>query len=331
MLPKPKFCSQCGAAVETRMIDGKPRDVCSACDAHVYQNPPPLAACVVLNERREVLLVKSKHDSEEATWSLPMGFAETGETIAEAAPRQLEEQTGLEARLIRLLRADSSKSPDHGDLLIVTFELEKVGGKETPGAKIETLAYFPHSRCPKLAFNAHEKALRTCADSHLEEWMIHDSFERLQTDGTKVMLSDALVGLIKDDSDEIARLWITEIREGPTTASYAKADQAKLLERASTALSQFGRWLSGHEADQEVAEFYFNIGRERRAQGFNNHEILSALMLLKKQIWIFARSRGVWKRPIDVYRVLELNRRIVVFFDKAMYHTTRGFEAESTT
>jgi hypothetical protein len=50
-------------------------------------------------------------------------------------------------------------------------------------------------------------------------------------------------------------------------------------------------------------------------------------MLLRKHIWLFARRHGVWERPIDVYRVLELNRRIVVFFDKAMYETTRGFEA----
>jgi len=328
MPPKPKFCSQCGAPVETRIVDGKPCQACPACDTLVYQNPPPLAASVVLNERREVLLVKCKRYSETAMWCLPMDFATPGETIADASLRALKERAGVEARLIRLLDTDSSSSPEHGDLLIVTFEVEKVGGQETSGEDVEKLAYFPLSRHPTLGLNSNEKALRICADGHQEEWMIHDSFERLQGDDTKVMLSDALVALIRENSQELARAWLAEVRESPTTASYAKADSDESLAQVTTALSQFSRWLSGHEADQEVADFYFNIGRERRAQGFHNHEILSALMLLKKHIWIFAHSHGIWKRPIDVYRVLELNQRILVFFDKAMYHTTRGFEAE---
>ncbi len=328
MLPKPKFCSRCGAAVETPNADGRPPQLCPACNTLLYQNPPPLAAAIVLNERREVLLVNCKRYSETARWCLPMDFAAPGESIADAALRALQERAGVEARLIRLLDTDSSSSPEHGDLLIVTFEVEKVDGQEASGEDVEELAYFPLSRHPGLGFSSNEKALRICAESHLEEWMIRDSFERLQTDDTKVMLSDALVALIRENSEQLGRQWLADIRESPTTASYAKVDPDKLSERATTALSQFSRWFSGHEADEEVAAFYYNIGRERRAQGFSNHEILGALTLLKKHIWMFAHSHSVWKRPIDVYRVLELNRRIVIFFDKAMYHTTRGFEAE---
>jgi ADP-ribose pyrophosphatase YjhB (NUDIX family) len=328
MLPKPKFCSQCGAAVETPDAEGQPRQLCPACDTLLYQNPPPMAASVVLNERREVLLVRCKRYSKTARWCLPMDFAAPGETIANAALRVLKERAGVEARLIHLLDANSSSSPEHGDLLIVTFEVEKVGGQERSGADVEKLAYFPLSRHPALAFSSSEKALRICAESHLEEWMIRDSFERLETDDTKVMLSDTLVALIRENSEQLGRQWIADVRESLTTASYAKVDPDKLFERATTALSQFSRWLSGHEADEEVADFYYAIGRERRAQGFSNHEILGALTLLKKHIWMFAHSQSVWKRPIDVYRVLELNRRIVVFFDRATYHITRGFEAE---
>ena len=32
--------------------------------------------------------------------------------------------------------------------------------------------------------------------------------------------------------------------------------------------------------------------------------------------------------PLDVYRVMELSRRIVLFFDKALFHTARGFRRE---
>lgn len=323
---KPKFCSQCAAPVETRVVDGQPRDVCSACGAVSFQNPLPVVAAVVLNDRREVLLVKRKCGSApEATWALPMGLVETDDSIPEAAARELKGQTGIDARTIRLLDTDLCKTDEYGDVLMVTFEMEKRGGLETPGREVDQLAYFPLSSHPALACSSHERALRICADMHLEDWAIRDSFERLQTDDAKVMLSDALVAMIKARAGEITRVWIADICEDPTTARYRNVDQKQLFERGTTALSQFSRWLSGREADQEVSDFYFEIGRQRKAEGFDAHEVLSALMLLKKHTWSFARNHGVWERPIDVYRVLELNRRIAAFFDRAMYHAARGF------
>jgi len=74
-----------------------------------------------------------------------------------------------------------------------------------------------------------------------------------------------------------------------------------------------------------MQSFYQMLGRDRRDNGFSLDEVLSALTLLRKQVWTHARQQGVWERPIDVYRVLELNRRIVLFFDKAIYHTALGF------
>jgi hypothetical protein len=53
--------------------------------------------------------------------------------------------------------------------------------------------------------------------------------------------------------------------------------------------------------------------------------MLSAIMLLKKQIWNFALSQGVWESPVEMYRIMELQSRFAVFFDKAMYNSSRGY------
>ena len=55
------------------------------------------------------------------------------------------------------------------------------------------------------------------------------------------------------------------------------------------------------------------------------HELLSAIMLLKRQMWTHARSQGVWQRPMEMYRVMELQSRFAVFFDRGMYHSARGY------
>jgi hypothetical protein len=56
--------------------------------------------------------------------------------------------------------------------------------------------------------------------------------------------------------------------------------------------------------------------------------VLSTLSLIKKHLWEFALSQGMWQKTIDIYMTLELNRRIVIFFDKAVFYTTQGYETK---
>jgi len=319
------YCSQCGGAVEVREIEDRPREVCSSCGKVFYRNPLPVAASVMLNDDREVLLVKRRNEPKKGMWCLPIGFAEINETIAEAALRELREETGIEGKVLRMLDVDSYESDFYGDLLIVTFEMKQVGGDPRPGDDAETISYYPLNWIPKLAFSSNEKALRICAQAHAEEWAIQDSFISLHGDEDRALLSDALVALIQDHAHELTKLWFDEVRNNPTTHSYSKIDPDPLFSRGFTAISQFGRWLKGHEADEEVRVFYRALGRERKSQGFAVHEVMSSLSLLRKHVWTYARSQGMWASPIDVYRALELDRRIALFFDKAVYHMALGF------
>ncbi len=322
---KPKFCSQCATAVEMHTIEGRRRLVCPACATIFYENPLPVAAALVLNKRREVLLVRRGREPKKGEWCLPMGFAELGESVATAAQRELREEAGIDGRPLRLIDADSFGSEHYGDLLIVTFELEKVGGQEQAGDDATEVRYFPIGRHPPLAFSSNEKALQICAVVHREDWAIQDSFLTLQSGQDRVMLSDVLVELIAQHAGDIARLWLEDVRSNPTTPSYQRVPAEELLERGTHAIAQFGHWLAGAAPPDEVNAFYETLAAERRWQGCGAPEVLSSLMLLKKHLWAFARSQGMWERPIDVYRVLELNRRVAAFFDKVIHHTMRAY------
>ncbi|MFH1745526.1 MAG: NUDIX domain-containing protein [Planctomycetota bacterium] len=325
---KPSYCAHCGQAVTTRVIEDRLRVVCSACNTIYYENPLPVAAAVVLNEQREVLLVKRRREPHKGMWCLPMGFAEVGETVVEAALRELREEAGIEGHVVRLLDADSLDDPHYGELLIVSFEVEKTGGAEQAGDDAEEIKYFPFEQHPQLAFRSNEKALQYCLAAHHDNWAIHDSFITLQNEEDAAMLSDSLVALIEERAAEVALQWLAEVRTNPTTQSYRKVEPELLLERATAALSQFGRWLKGDEAPNALRDFYLVLARERRALGFKSYEVLSAITLLKKYLWRISTAPGRHFQPIDVYRVLELNRRIAIFFDKALYHTQRGFEGD---
>jgi 8-oxo-dGTP diphosphatase len=306
-------------------VGDRPREVCSVCGEIFYQNPLPAAAALVLDDERRVLLVKRGIAPNKGDWCLPIGFAETGETIARAALRELHEETGVVGRVLRLIDADSWKGAYYGELLVVTFEVEKVSGTETPGDDADDLAYFAIDKLPPLAFPSNEKAIRLCGDLHRDDWAISDSFHNLENGTGAEMLSDSLIGFVGEHAAFVARLWLADVRSNRTTLGYRKLDPEALLQECATSLKLLGRWLEGESTEEEIRSFYRTLGSRRQSQGVHPHEMLSAVMLLKKQIWMYARSQGLWERPVDAYRVMELQSRFAVFFDKAVYHLSRGF------
>jgi 8-oxo-dGTP diphosphatase len=325
---KSKFCNECGFPLENQVIEGRQRSVCTKCNVIKYENPLPVAAALLLNQEREVLLVKRKNQPRKGKWCLPMGFAELDETIAQAALRELEEETGVNGRVIRLVAARSDVIEIYGDLLIVTFEVEKIGGQEHPGDDAEDISYFSVNSLPEIAFEPNLAAIRYCLKAHEEEWAIKDSFKIFEEESNREMLSDRLVTYIRDNAKEVSERWLEDVLSSSSTTSYTKVDTEELRERVASALSQFKRWLSGSEADSEVKAFYRKLGADRREQGFKLHEIISSLSMLRKQVLTYARDHNAWGRTIDLYTLTELDRRNFVFFDKAIYYVARAFQED---
>ncbi len=91
-----KHCRECGAAVVYRVPDDgdtRERAVCPACGTIHYVNPLIVVGTVpYLGER--VLLCKRAIEPRLGKWTLPAGFMELGETMAEGAARETDEEAG---------------------------------------------------------------------------------------------------------------------------------------------------------------------------------------------------------------------------------------------
>lgn len=88
-----KFCSLCGATVVQRIPDGdnRLRYVCDACHTVHYQNPRIVAGSLPVWDG-QVLLCRRAIAPRLGYWTLPAGFMENGETLAQAAARETEEE-----------------------------------------------------------------------------------------------------------------------------------------------------------------------------------------------------------------------------------------------
>ncbi|KAH8313574.1 hypothetical protein KR067_008302 [Drosophila pandora] len=67
-----------------------------------------IVACVLFNEHDELLMIEEAKQSCAGKWYLPAGRMERGESITEAAAREVFEETGLNAELTTLLAVEAA-------------------------------------------------------------------------------------------------------------------------------------------------------------------------------------------------------------------------------
>jgi mutator protein MutT len=80
-----------------------------------YPNHPRAAVGVVVVRNSRVLLVRRGQEPSKGLWSVPGGLIELGETIEEAARREVMEEAGIRVRIERLLDvADNIVRDDQG-------------------------------------------------------------------------------------------------------------------------------------------------------------------------------------------------------------------------
>jgi ADP-ribose pyrophosphatase YjhB (NUDIX family) len=91
--PAVLFCSACGHAIARRIPtgDSRERDCCDRCGAIHYVNPR-LVVGTIPEWGERLLLCRRAIEPRYGLWTLPAGFMEVGETVAQGAVRETEEE-----------------------------------------------------------------------------------------------------------------------------------------------------------------------------------------------------------------------------------------------
>jgi 8-oxo-dGTP diphosphatase len=103
----------------------------------------------------QVLLIQRAHPPFAGEWALPGGFVEEGERVADAAPRELAEETGLKLTSMRLLGVYDTpgRDPRGWTVSISYFATVQAEGPVTGGDDAQQARWFPADTLPKLAFD----------------------------------------------------------------------------------------------------------------------------------------------------------------------------------
>ncbi|HXG83474.1 MAG TPA: NUDIX hydrolase [Pyrinomonadaceae bacterium] len=101
------------------------------------------AAAVVTNEKGEVLLLDHVF-RPFSNWGIPGGFIEAGEQPEKAVIREIREETGLQLKNVRLVRARTA-----GRHVEILFRAEASGRAEAKSREINRAEWFRSDRMPE--------------------------------------------------------------------------------------------------------------------------------------------------------------------------------------
>ena len=171
-----QHCRACGTPVDYRIPDDgdtRERAICPSCGTIHYINPLLVVGTVpYLGER--VLLCKRAIEPRWGKWTLPAGFMEMDETMAEGAARETDEEAGAQIAMGRLFSTLSI--PRVGQVHV--FYLAQLHsdvfnpGPETLEARLFTKAEIPWD---ELAFMTVRETLKRFFDDHRRgSYGVHD-------------------------------------------------------------------------------------------------------------------------------------------------------------
>jgi 8-oxo-dGTP diphosphatase len=97
-------------------------------------------------------------------WSLPKGKLEPGETFAQAALREVEEETGLRCELGEALEPVSYRDRKGRSKLVRYYRMRPVGGAFEASDEVDAMRWVSPAEARDLLTHEHDRALAASAE-----------------------------------------------------------------------------------------------------------------------------------------------------------------------
>jgi 8-oxo-dGTP diphosphatase len=158
------YCPECGKPLTDGVRFGQTRRMCQSCGFTHFRDPK-VAAVIAVTKDNHLLLVKRGVSPEKGKWSMPGGYIDYGEDPREAAVREVQEETGLNVRITRLIDVMGGDGLG-GASIVIMFEAEVISGTLHPEDDAEEAVFFLASEVPMT-----EIASFTSTQFMLNKWL----------------------------------------------------------------------------------------------------------------------------------------------------------------
>ncbi|HOF06236.1 MAG TPA: hypothetical protein PK175_07330 [Syntrophales bacterium] len=140
-----------------------------------------------------------------------------------------------------------------------------------------------------------------------------------------MLASMKLIDLVENHAEKIAAQWSELVVKNPFTPFYHNKPAARLIPQAVTFYRNF-RKLFMEPKPVEASDGYFSrYAEDRYREGVPLHEAVYALILMRRQIWLYAEFQATFSTAVERQQAIDSVTRTMLMFDYAMYFITKRY------
>jgi len=135
-----------------------------------------------------------------------------------------------------------------------------------------------------------------------------------------------LIDLIELKAENIARQWATDVMKHNRTPSYSSLPQDRVIERGVKFYRLF-RQMSLADIPYEAAKtFSLRYAEDCYREKIPLHEAVYALILLRRNLWLYAEFQGVFVTALEKQQAVESLNRTILMYDYVSYQVIEKYQ-----
>lgn len=140
----------------------------------------------------------------------------------------------------------------------------------------------------------------------------------------KNILLNKFVKLIEESHEELTEIFMNDLLKHPETDAYRNTDRDDVYRFSDLVYKDLSVWISSEFSKEKIDDRYGKMGRERCEAGIPIEQVLKALVLQRRHIWLFVMDK-MYEEKTEYMEALELNNRVTLYFDRAMIAMVKGY------
>ncbi len=132
--------------------------------------------------------------------------------------------------------------------------------------------------------------------------------------------------LVDQHAEKMAARWAKDVRSNSKTKYYQLLDEQKIISLCVRFYQYFSKMFVDDKLSEDILHFFKTYSRESYALKIPLDEAVYALILMRRNIWLYAEFQSIFTTAIDQQQAVDTLSRTILLFDYASYDVTKEYQ-----
>ncbi len=138
--------------------------------------------------------------------------------------------------------------------------------------------------------------------------------------------ADKLIDVLENHTEEISEQWSRAVSTNPRTPSFHSLDPARYVHHAEQFFRNFRTLYFSEKPYREETKFFLKFAEEMYGAGVPLPEVIYALTLMRRHIWLFADFHALFLTSLDMHQAVESINRTLLMFDYVIHSVAHRYD-----